>query len=59
MNPALVAMFLYAQIFYAYLYDVFIFDTSLEMLQFVGGGIILLFSAIAAIENKLNIDKQK
>ena len=50
-------MFMYIQIFYAYLYDIFFFGQSFETLQFVGGGVILLFSVIAAIEKKVKIDK--
>ena len=43
--------------FYAYLYDVFFFDETFHTLQFIGGGIIIVFSVIAAIENKLKADK--
>lgn len=50
-------MFMYAQMFYAYLYDVFFFNETFHTLQFIGGGIIIVFSVIAAIENKLKADK--
>lgn len=42
--------------FYAYLQDVFLFDLSFQTLQFVGGAIIIIFSFVAAIENKIKAD---
>ena len=53
MNPATVGMFMYVQIFYAYMIDVFAFDQHLNGLQFIGGAIILVFSVMAALHKKI------
>jgi len=51
-------MFMYIQIFYAYMIDVFAFDQNLNGLQFTGGAIILIFSVLAALHKKI-MDQKK
>ena len=45
-------MFMYTQIFYAYIVDVVAFDQHLNGLQFLGGAITLVFSILAAMHKK-------
>ena len=59
MNPATVGMFMYIQIFYSYMIDVFIFDSHLNALQFVGGGIILTFSVAAALHKRFTQNEKE
>ena len=51
LNPATVGIFMYMQLLYSYLVDVFVFHTNLNMLQFIGGGIIFVFTVAGAIHS--------
>ena len=48
MNPAVVGMFSYVKVFYAFLSDTFIFDMTLSALQLVGCIAVFIFSLAAA-----------
>ena len=50
---------MYLQIVYAYLYDVFAFDSELTPLQFVGIGILLIFSLASAFIKRFQQDEEK
>ena len=51
-NPATVGMFMYIQICYSYLFDIFFFDQNLTGLQFLGAGIIFVFSVAGAAHKR-------
>ena len=59
MNPATVGMFMYMNIFYSYIVDVFVFDSQLNVLQFLGIGIILTFSVAGAIHKRFATPAQE
>lgn len=48
MNPAVVGMFMYVKVFYAFLSDIFIFHMSLSTMQLVGCIAVFIFSLAAA-----------
>ena len=52
MNPATVGMFMYIQVVYAFLCDIFAFNMTLSALQFIGSATVFLFSIAAAYEKK-------
>ena len=52
-------MFMYMQIFYAYLIDIFAFNSAFGGLQFLGASIIVTFSITAAIDKKRTAEKEK
>ena len=58
-NPAIVGMFMYVQVFYALLFDIFVFDSAFMPLQLVGGAIVLAFAFVATIDKKREADKKK
>ena len=51
-NPATVGMFMYMQVVYAYLVDLFVFDEVLTWLQLLGVGIIMAFAFASAIHKR-------
>ena len=57
MNPAVVGMFSYVKVFYAFLSDIFIFHMTLSTLQLVGCIAVFVFSLAAAYENKRADDR--
>ena len=59
MNPAMVGMFSYVIVFYAFCSDTFIFDMSLSSLQLVGCILVLIFALSAAYQKKWADDRQK
>ena len=59
MNPAMVGMFSYVIVFYAFFSDTFIFDMSLSTLQLVGCISVFMFSLAAAYQKKWADDRQK
>ena len=56
LNPAIVAMFMYAKVVYAGFSDYFIFDEQLQSVQIVGAVAVLIITIIAAIEKKCAAD---
>ena len=58
-NPATVGIFMYLQIVYAYLYDVFAFGNSLTSMQFIGIAILLTFSLASAFMKRCQVDDDK
>ena len=59
MNPAVVGMFSYVKVFYAFLSDIFIFHMSLSTMQLVGCIAVFIFSLAAAYQNKRESDRLK
>ena len=45
-------MFMYIQVCYSYLIDVLFFDQNLTGLQFLGAGIIFVFSVAGAVHKR-------
>ena len=58
-NPAVVGMFFYVKVFYAFLSDIFIFHMSLSTMQLVGCIAVFIFSLAAAYQNKRESDRLK
>ena len=57
-NPATVGIFMYIQIFYAYAFDVMIFEQEFMPLQLVGSSIVLVFSVLTAIHKKRTSEQE-
>lgn len=57
LNPAIVAMFMYAKVVYAGFSDYFVFDEQLQSVQIVGAVAVLVLTIVAAIEKKLSADR--
>ena len=52
-------MFMYIQVVYSYLFDTFIFGTSLDGLQYLGASIILSFTVAGAVHRRAQALEEK
>ena len=56
-SPALVSMFFNVETLYAYLLDVYCFEISLNVWQFLGCGLVVAFSIASVIEKHRSTQK--